>query len=258
MSYTKFYEPMFIKVQNQFLPMLVSGDSSVREYYSNKISRSWSKLSTQKNGQRSYLSTEKELKDMIRQALNEMQEKDGYNPDSYGWKVGLAIGNKHTSGTTFNDYKNFILRGIKTAVSFEQMKAENKAVRIFDYSWDGDAERETGHSNLSRDVDTESEFLSNLSELEKIVKGTKKEGEIFFDVLGLIDEYDVKEFKRSVKRGYIITDRHECNYVMSIFKKRVCLHYNIKKAKVYRTLQAAENARMKHAYLEHFKVIKKD
>lgn len=247
---------MFIKVQNQFLPMIVSGDSSVREYYTNKIARSWSKLSTQRDGQRSYLSTERELKDEVLQAWNDFIENNKnklFNPDSYGWKVGLAIGNKHTTGTTFNDYKNFILRGIKTAVTLEQMKAENKTIRIFVYSWDGDAERETGCNNLSRVVNTESDFLDTLAELQNIVKGTKKEGQIYFDICGLDNEDQVKDFKRSVKKGYIITDEYEKNYVTSVSKKKVSLHYDIKKAKVYATRQTAENAMIKYG-IGHFKV----
>lgn len=138
MSSTIFYRKLFIKVsETEVIPFFEAGSSNCYDCgIKNRIgrrSREWQnrtingKTIVQHNEVLSYVT---DFEKNVIENYNENHTDSQYNPNVFGWYTGLSIGGKSNSKTTYSDYKNFFMGGIKKAVTIEELVENNIVVSI--------------------------------------------------------------------------------------------------------------------------------
>ena len=149
MSYSILYNKQFIKVgDNLFIPMVQCGDNNVYEAAGNgrKRARSWYNDSWIANG-KTICSREEiesrinEIRDEeIKRCGNYVKEYDenwSYQDKRFGYHTGIAIYGKHTSNTTFGNFKGFYMSGCDGALTIENLLKHdvNVCVRLPYYGY---------------------------------------------------------------------------------------------------------------------------
>jgi len=128
MSYFIFYEEQFIKVKNKYIPLVLGGDNNVYDCgYKGKDrrSRSWSSFI----GSSKIFWEEKELFDYVEQVRTSIlsgqkkRNETDYQDKSFGYYSGCSVKSKHPVETTFADFKNIVNRGIKFALTLEDLNS---------------------------------------------------------------------------------------------------------------------------------------
>jgi hypothetical protein len=142
MSYSILYDKQFIKVgDNLFIPMVQCGDNNVYEAAGNgrKRARSWSNDSWIANGKT--ICTREEIESRINQIRDEVIQRSeenvkeydeswSYQDKRFGYHTGIAIYGKHTSNTTFGNFKGFYMSGCDGALTIEELLKHNVNVCV--------------------------------------------------------------------------------------------------------------------------------
>lgn len=148
MSYSILYEKQFIKVgDNSFIPMIKCGDNNVYEAAGNgrKRARSWCNDKWIANGKT--ICTREDIENRVNeirdeaikrceQYVKDYDESWSYEDKRFGYHTGIAIYGKHTSGTTFGNFKGFYMSGCDGALTVEELikYSVNVCVRLPYYS----------------------------------------------------------------------------------------------------------------------------
>jgi hypothetical protein len=143
MSYDIFYRKQFIKVsETEVIPFFEGGSSNLYDVsYKGKERRSRSWENQRINGKtivqhyelaeyiRVYQNT------LIERGINNRDEyKDDswlYNPKRFGYHASLSINGKSTRNTSFNDFKNYYINGIKKAKTIEELVENHIEITIY-------------------------------------------------------------------------------------------------------------------------------
>lgn len=142
MSTAILFKKQFIKVNNSYVPMILSGSSNCfdcgRNGGNGRISRDWGNMSFHCNG--NLFATEDEIMSSVDKCLNDEIERckiSELSPataeqvkDHYGWYIGLRIGTLSTTNTTSSRYRSFFADGIKKALTIEQLRLKGVSVRL--------------------------------------------------------------------------------------------------------------------------------
>lgn len=138
MSYDIFYRKLFIKVSDtEVIPFYEAGSSNCYDCGTrNKIgrrSRDWQnrtingKTIVQHSEVLSYVT---DYEKSLIEHYNDSHDDSQYTPNCFGWFTGLSIGGKSTSKTTYSDYKNFFMGGIKKAKTIEELVENNIVISL--------------------------------------------------------------------------------------------------------------------------------
>lgn len=142
MSYTILYNKQFVKVgDNLFIPIIEVGDNNVYEAAGNgrKRARSWSNDRWITNGKT--ICTREEIEsrvneirdDAVKRCENYVKEYDeswAYDDKRFGYHTGIAIYGKHTSKTTFGNFKGFYMSGCDEALSVEELQKHSVNISV--------------------------------------------------------------------------------------------------------------------------------
>lgn len=173
MGYTIYYKAMFLKLRNEkYLPMFEAASSNVWSVESpRKRSRDWGNTRFGGAPEKVCL-TENELLNIPNIEEKKLIERypNDYNKKSFGWSFGVAIGNKKTYNTTFNDYKNLFKAGIKNSITFDMLKEFNIKLHAFKFNLDN------GYTTFK--VETENDVLNLIETVPNV----------WFNFLNLNDE----------------------------------------------------------------------
>ena len=137
MSYSILYDKQFIKVgDNSFIPMVECGDNNVYEASGNgrKRARSWCNDKWIADGKT--ICTREDIERRVNQIRNdaiercegyvkEYDESWSYEDKRFGYHTGIAIYGKHTSKTTFGNFKGFYMSGCDGALTIEELLKYN-------------------------------------------------------------------------------------------------------------------------------------
>jgi len=143
MSYSIFYDKQFIKVgDNLFIPMIEGGDNNVYEAAGNgrRRARDWYNNRWVTNG-KIYASKEEiesridnvraeRIKSSVENVKQFNDESWSYDDKRFGWHEGVAIYGKHTSNTSFGNFKGFFMKGCDEAMTIEELLKYSIGVRI--------------------------------------------------------------------------------------------------------------------------------
>ena len=154
MSYEILYRKQFVKVsENEYVPMIETGSNNCYDVTNNKRSRDWWADTYVTQGR--IIDTKENILariDEIRAGLMERGEKnaENYKDDSFtyddkrfGWHASIAIYGKGTTGTSFNMFKGYYLKGFEQAMTVEELKEKDVqlVVRMSNYSDEGITKR---------------------------------------------------------------------------------------------------------------------
>ena len=115
---------------------------------------------------------------------------DVYSPERWGYFTAIAIQGCSTRGTSFSAYKNFIMGGIKRALTVEQLRGLYINVHIqSSYDYNGEMYKEANKEPLSKYPKTTEELIQMIEEGEKYFAGTK----ISIGVTISASEYDLEK-----------------------------------------------------------------
>jgi len=142
MSYSILYDKQFIKVgDNLFIPMVQCGDNNVYEAAGNgrKRARSWYNDSWIANGKT--ICSREDIENRVNEIRNdavkrseenvkEYDESWSYQDKRFGYHTGIAIYGKHTSNTTFGNFKGFYMSGCDGALTIEELLKHNVNVCV--------------------------------------------------------------------------------------------------------------------------------
>lgn len=214
MSYFIFYEEQFIKVKNKYIPLIIGGDNNVYEGYSKRRLRDWTSFT----GSSKVFHSEKEILDFVERVRNSLLESDRkretpeYNDESFGYYAGMAVKGKHTSGTTFNDFKNIAKRGIKFALTLEELWEKFQVflkIEVVRFKEGGDY---LGTDFFGRVYSTE-ELITSLKQVSEQYKDDCN----FYPILSLnCDESMVKKIRKAIKESNQIKNVGDNYFVVSV------------------------------------------
>jgi len=183
MSYEIIYEKCYIKVEdNLFCPIALMGSNNCYEVQRNRRSRSWGNLTYITGG--SILATKEQIaKTIDEERLKRIKDNEDYrknNPnwdiysdDNYGYWTGVAMYGKHTSRTTFQQYKGFWVNACNSAQTVEVLREHHINVNIHAYVWDeAKFKKETGKEVLRVYPKTSKEFADEVKNFEDYYRGT--------------------------------------------------------------------------------------
>jgi len=190
MSYHIIYDKQFIKVgENQFVPMILSGDNNVFDVSYGKRgkerrSRSWGvstyfsngkTIATKEDFEKSLTEYRDSLIERNKKTLEETPDWDVYSDKRFGYFSAIALYGKHTSGTSFGAFKNVYMYGIKNAKTVEELAEYHIRVRIF--VWESlydkelkEAKKEALPSEMPK---TTEELVEVIKKFDEYYKGTK-------------------------------------------------------------------------------------
>ena len=127
MSVDIIFNQQFIKIEDKFIPVIQWGSNNLFNY-DGSISRSWSNYGIFGYGEK----TEKELYGRVDQIITSYNENRDEQIEvdelkkNLGWYIAVK---KHSSKTlSYNQLKNIIKKGIKEALTIEEMKENNITV----------------------------------------------------------------------------------------------------------------------------------
>lgn len=148
MSYEILYRRLFVKLSDtEIIPIVEAGSNNVYEATGNgrKRSRYWQNFSFISGGKTIVSPKEIETKiDTYRQEVIDRNAEsnkryvaegktewvDEYSDKMWGYFTAISIYGRSTRGTSFNMYKNYILNGIKEAVTVEELAKNNIYVSV--------------------------------------------------------------------------------------------------------------------------------
>ena len=251
MSTGIFFKKQFIKVNNEYVPMVLSGSSNCFDYGKNggngRISRDWGNMSYHCGGKLSDTADNilASVDTCFNETVNRCTGDNGYDnstttadevKNSYGWYVGLRVGNHSTSKTSFNIYRSLYVDGFKKALTIEQLRLKGVTVRLKAMAWDKDKFAACG-LKLRDDAFMYStdQFEAAMNEWESyygdnaniyICYGSEGELERMFKDNRKVKVQKVKEPK-TVNSCYVIKHKVGDRYFMKRTKTKTILNYNV-------------------------------
>ena len=139
MSYTIYYRSLFIKVGDQFLPMVEKGDSNCYETATGRRARDWviDRSVTDGHPFATAAQIEANLANQREDLISSNEEYrltnstwGMYDDAQFGYYAGLTLSGKHTSACSFRMFQKFHQRAIKNARTVEEMKGEGISLFI--------------------------------------------------------------------------------------------------------------------------------
>lgn len=203
MSYGILYRKAFIKVDdNLIIPVLESGDNNVYDVCGRgreKRSRDWYNHKFHTKG--AFMIDKNDLlKNIEYNRLEVKSREEDYKDESFGWFTSVSLYGKHTSTTSFNDYRNFFLNGIKKGKTIEEYLLYDVkfSLRVYKY----DFEKYTSETGIERlkDVIFQSteHMLQSIAEYSDFYKGT--------DVLlyiRVVNDFALENITRELKKARV-------------------------------------------------------
>lgn len=125
---------MFLKVkENMYIPIYEGGDSNVWECDSQRRSRDW--YNSYYKGMEDVYCSESDLFKIlhnIREKLIERYQEpdDTYSDKHFGYYNSVSVNGKKPIATSWNDFLNFFKKGIRNAVTFEDLKELRLSVKV--------------------------------------------------------------------------------------------------------------------------------
>lgn len=182
MSYSILYDKQFIKVgDNLFVPMVQCGDNNVYEASGNgrKRARSWCNDKWIADGKT--ICTREDIERRVNQIRNDAIERcEGYvkqydeswayDDKRFGYHTGIAVYGKHTSKTTFGNFKGFYMSGCEGALTVEELLkySVNICVRLpFYNSIKEDIKNKGLESKETTYVKTTEELINTIKEWDE-------------------------------------------------------------------------------------------
>lgn len=158
MSYSILYRSMFLKLkEDMFIPIYESGDSNVFNNETRKIPRDW--CNTLFNGMNDIYCSESELLSILNdyhKRISKKYESEGYSDKSFGfYDLTRVYGKKNTS---WNDFYNFIKKGFKNSITFEDANFLHISICISYYD-----ENNKYYYNY---VNSSDELISNINKIK--------------------------------------------------------------------------------------------
>ena len=263
MSYELIYAKQFIKVkENKFIPIVLGGSSNCYDSFKGKErrSRSWFNIRTNGNEQLALslnemlVGVELERNLLIKRNNENLKDDanwDKYDDKSFGYFNALAIGGRHTSNTTFGQYKGLFTDGVKKALTVEQLMKFHISVslNVFTPSFDKELEAEVLELQKQFGTVTTSEELNKKLELfetlrkERITLTVKLNAINDAKVLKPIHKHFfpkvIKEKTEvEIDKYFVITIKG--NYFNRLLKRGYRYGYSQHNAKIFTTLPLAE------------------
>lgn len=142
MSYEIIYDKQFVKVNDKYIAIVLTGSNNCYESgnsgMKDRRERSWYNISHINTGKK--LATAKELLDgcdTFRESLIEKNNErtDPYSDDRFGYFTSIAIGSGWCN-STFGRYKGLFNTGIKKALTVEQLAEVGQHVMLYTYYYD--------------------------------------------------------------------------------------------------------------------------
>lgn len=128
MSYTILYGRQFIKVDdNHVIVMVEQGDNNVWEGDNKRRARDWSNSYAHSDAA-IIVANNKLLANIDTFRQTTMEGCEDYSDKKWGYFAGVALYGKSTRNTTFGAYRRFYEKGIKEAMSIEELV--NSGVRV--------------------------------------------------------------------------------------------------------------------------------
>ena len=136
------FKKQFIKVNNNYVPMVLSGSTNWFDCGNNggngRISRDWGIMKFHCNGE--LFATENEILNSIDKSVestiknNELSTYSSATADevkkAYGYYIGLRIGSLSTTKTSSSRYRSFFSDGIKKALTIEELRLKGVSVYL--------------------------------------------------------------------------------------------------------------------------------
>ena len=140
MSYDILYRKAFIKVDdNSVIPVYESGSNNCYEVTGRgsreRRARDWHNETFLTKG-KFVIENDALLTNIDDNRLCVKNQYPDYSDEKFGWFTALSIGNKHTSNTTFGNYRGFYVGGIKKAKTIEEYLAYNVRFCLCAYRYD--------------------------------------------------------------------------------------------------------------------------
>lgn len=225
MSYSIFYKTQYIKLDgNRIIPMFLAGDSNCWTVGPHpKRARDWQIFSyLLSNSKSKFFTTEEEIISAVDADIeNTLATKSGFDKydkvmvtrkevaERYGWYTSLAIGGS-THFLTAKKYRNFVINGIKNALTIEQLDEIGINLEFFHYL----------NPNICLSIPepnngvvrTEAEFFKELESWETWAKNCKavtKDGEI--KEVGFTLDFDGNECWTTEKLKRLRSERRRAN-----------------------------------------------
>lgn len=155
MSYSIIYDKQFIKIEDKYLPIVLSGDSNLYEGYGKSERRVRNFHTLVHNRGEKFLYTKDELIDFCSNHRKDLiKNSNDYEDKNFGFHSGIAIGGRSTLNTTYGNYKGIFVDGCKKALTIEQLNSYPSNINVSLRSYTG----------------TFFKYASNTNEVKKIIQ----------------------------------------------------------------------------------------
>lgn len=152
MSYDIFYRKQFVKVDDKHvIPMVEIGSNNVWEGDNRRRARDWNNTELGKAFNTIIVSNKQLMANLerIRQSEIDRTKDRGENEEQYtdkrfGWFTGFALYGKHTSSTTYGNFKGFYQSGIDNAMTVEELMEQGISVSLYPSPYAKEAAEKAG------------------------------------------------------------------------------------------------------------------
>jgi hypothetical protein len=186
MSYSIVYDKQFIKVENEFIPFILSGDSNLYEYSGRRV-RGWHIFSHMIDGKlygtlEEMVNKSKSIRENIIKR-NEERNKDylargeekwisEYSDKKFGWFDSIAIGSNHTSNTSYSMFENIFKSGCKKSVTIEEAIEFGARFKFKTSDYEKEKLDKYLKEEISCPINTTEEFIEKYKEFTEYLKET--------------------------------------------------------------------------------------
>lgn len=179
MSYDILYRKAFIKVSDSsVIPVYESGSNNCYEVTGRgsgreRRTRDWHNDTFHTKG-KFIINNDDLLKSLDESRLIVIEQYPEYTDDKFGWFTAISVNGKHTSATTFGNYRGFYSNGIKKAKTIEEYLTYNVKFGLCAYKYEFDKyTNETGVIKKPDVIFESTEHMLNcISEYTEFYKGT--------------------------------------------------------------------------------------
>lgn len=189
MCYSIIYGAQFLKADKNgetvYFPIVLIGDNNVYDWSGNgrqRRARSFTNL-THYTGGKPFATAETILNsvDQTRIQIIDRNKEDQKNYDnlisvysdsSYGWFASISLYGKHTSNTSFNNFRNVFVKGIKNALTIEELLNAGIRISIATSYYSTKKLNELGLDQFEIYPKTTQELLQTIAEKEKYLAGS--------------------------------------------------------------------------------------
>lgn len=177
MSYDILYRKAFIKVTiDSVIPVYESGSNNCYDVVGRgreRRARDWHNDTFHTKGN-FVVNNDDLIKSIDDFRLNTIERYSDYSDDKFGWFTAISIYGKHTSNTTFGNYRGFYTDGVKKAKTIEEYLLYNVKFSLCAYKYDFVKYTDETGIEKKPDVIFESteHMLKSIGEYTEFYKGT--------------------------------------------------------------------------------------